>query len=486
VVSETANVSISMAKEIMTKLRADGYTISKDEIQEDETVELIHFSDGWDDTYPDTLYWEVNIEGSDNNVITGYDPRGIIMVSPLPDDTRIHVKAGYFDLNDEFKPVSDDVKRLQDELDNKQKRIEELMDEIDELKPEDSDYQRDITTATIYDLMTGIITLERFWMMSGGSGVYIGDYDFGEKPDAYHSRSYYVHLASGGMQSLILTNAHVAYNALAGELVVNSEKTIMYVVLPGMPFIRHTSTSDRHGNPAAVLMLDGDPVISPGIDAAILVTNKIPGTDRAAPLGDSDKVMVGEPILSVGNPMLLSKFSTEGVVSNTKYNLLQGPSADFIFPYISSGIAYDGLVNACFWLDCPQGIGGVSGSGVWSLRTANVVALRNSGMASRDEAIYLSDAQIVDAPDLPYDMPLSKITEDNFDTLFADYPVTDARFTNLIDGDFKAVYQSSGWQRVAGMNIGIPINLIKAFLQERGLDPYKLGFEPVGDDHWAK
>jgi len=36
------------------------------------------------------------------------------------------------------------------------------------------------------------------------------------------------------------------------------------------------------------------------------------------------------------------------------------------------------------------------------------------------------------------------------------------------------------------MNIGIPINKIKAWLQERGINSAKLNFEPVGNDHWTK
>jgi hypothetical protein len=486
VVSETANVSLSIAKDIMTKLRSDGYTISKDEIVQDEKVELLHFSDGWADSYPDRLSWQVIVEGSENNIITGYDSRGIIQVSPIPEDAKVFVRAGYYDLKDEFKPVSDEIKRLQDDLEDKKDRIERLEKELDELRPEEK-YGRDIRLATMWDVIAGIVELEQFWIMSGGSGVLLGNYDFGEEHDANHWRTYGVHIASGGMVSLVLTNAHVAANALNAEMMVNEELTVMYIILPGRPYIRHTTTSDRMGSPAAVLFLNGDPVISPSIDAAIMVTSKIPGTDRAAPLGDSDKVRVGEPILSVGNPMLLSKFTTMGVVSNTDYNLLQSPSADWIFPYLRSGSMYDGLVNACFWLDCPVGIGGVSGSGVWSLRTGKVVALRNSGMASRDEIMFVSDTKKLEHPDLPYDLKLSNVDTEHFDVLFDGYPLEDVKFDSAVEGDFAEIYeQSGGFSRVAGMNIGIPINLIKAFLQERGLDPDELGFKPVKDEHWTK
>ena len=492
IVSETANVSISIAKNIMSKLRSDGYSISKDEISADETVELLFFDDGWDDVYPTTLRWAVTAEGSENNLIVGYDPRGIIRVQPIPEDTRVFVKVEYFDLQDQFKPVSDEVQRLRKDLEDKEFELEEMEKELDKLTPE-VEYVRSIRDANIFDLIRGTITVENFWMMSGGSGTILGDYDFGEAADAFHIRSYGVHLADGGMQSLVLTNAHVAAISIGMQIMVNDDDTIMYIIFPGRPYIRHGSTSDRMGNPAALLFLDGEPVLSRGIDAAIMVTSMIPGSDRAATLGNSAKVDVNDPVLSVGNPMLLTKFSTEGVISQKNFNLLQSSIGDGILRHVNNGGFFDQLINMNFWFDAPIGVGGVSGSGVYALsgsERGKMIAIRNAGMMSMTTVMTISDSRTVDAVDVPYDFNFSDITEDShyFSEFFSNYPLKEARFTESLDRDgFGEIYeQNSGYSRVGGMNIGIPINLVKAYLQERGLDPDHLNFEPVDDSHWEK
>ena len=491
VVSETANVSISKAKDIMSKLRADGYTISKDEINTDETVELLHFDDGWNDSYPTTLRWEVTVEGSDDNIITGYDPRGVIKVRPIPEDAKVYVKTAYYDLENEYKPISDETKRLQDDLKEKEEELDRLRDEIKELTPV-VEYNRDIRTANMFDLMAGRVQMKQFWMMSGGSGAILGNYDFGENPHAWHSRHYGIHFVDGGMKSVVLTNAHVAIGAISVEYLINKDSTTMWIMLPARPYIRHTATSDRMGNPAAILFLDGDPVLSTGIDTAILITSEIPGTDRSAILGNSDKVTSGTDVLSVGNPLLLTKFSTEGIVSQTNFNLLQSPAAQWILPYIRSSSAYDSLINASFNLDTPIGAGGVSGSPVFALsgsQKGKVVAIRNSALMTRANAIYFSDVRIIDEVDLPYDFEFMSINKENthFDKFFSNYPLKDANFSPVMeDNDFNEARQEAGYVHVPGMNIGIPINLCRAYLQERGLDPKKLGFDPVDDSYWEK
>ena len=142
--------------------------------------------------------------------------------------------------------------------------------------------------------------LEEFWTISGGSGVYLGNFEKYEGMHGYHYRPYGVHIDQTSMSSVILTNAHVAKNAMAVEIHVNKAKDTMWVVMPGVPFVRYTSSSDRLGSPAAVLILDGVPVISAGVDAALMVTTPIAGyREFADPLGDSDMVSVGDDIISV-------------------------------------------------------------------------------------------------------------------------------------------------------------------------------------------
>jgi len=240
-------------------------------------------------------------------------------------------------------------------------------------------------------------------------------------------------------------------------------------------------------------MYDGVPMMSAGVDAGIMVTTAIPGYDvHAANLGNSDNVRVGDGVISVGNPMLMSKFTTQGIVSQTNYNLFQSPAADFIFNYIRSGSQYDAWVNDNFWIDTTIGIGGVSGSGVWALQgpeQGKVVALRNAGLQSRNKMMLISESREVEPDSMPYDFVLGEITEKTaekyFEDLFGDYPHTDARYTELVESsEFGEIYKQSGYSRVSGMNIGIPINRIKQFLQERGIDPSKLGWEPVSENYW--
>ena len=114
-ISETANVSLSQSTLIIRRLRAEGYSISKEELAEATTVKLLHFSD-WDDEYPTTLNWSVEVIGTENNLIIGYDPRGILEIRPVAGDVRLHVSAGYFDLRDEYKPKTDQVKELESRI----------------------------------------------------------------------------------------------------------------------------------------------------------------------------------------------------------------------------------------------------------------------------------------------------------------------------------------------------------------------------------
>ena len=46
--------------------------------------------------------------------------------------------------------------------------------------------------------------------------------------------------------------------------------------------------------------------------------------------------------------------------------------------------------------------------------------------------------------------------------------------------------QHHGHMPISGMNIGVPINYAKRFLQERGLDPEHFGWEKLDKNYWVK
>jgi len=93
-ISETANVSPSAAKSIVTNLKNAGYKILREEEEQVESAKLLWFNNGWDDKYPMTLDWVVEVEGTSQNVIIGYQIGGILEVRTIPEDARVHVKAG--------------------------------------------------------------------------------------------------------------------------------------------------------------------------------------------------------------------------------------------------------------------------------------------------------------------------------------------------------------------------------------------------------
>ena len=121
-ISETANVSPSQAREIINRLRSEGYSVSKEELVKAETVELLWFSGGWGDNYPKTLKWTVEILGTETNLITGYGSGGVLEIQPVADDARLHIVAGYLDLLAEYKPKSDEIKELESRVEMLQER----------------------------------------------------------------------------------------------------------------------------------------------------------------------------------------------------------------------------------------------------------------------------------------------------------------------------------------------------------------------------
>jgi len=115
-ISETANVSPSKAKEILTNIKNKGYTISKGKVEESNEVKLLRFTPDWSDKYPTTLDWKVEVIAGGENLIVGYDPRGILEIKPVFDDTKLHIKAGYLDIKDKFKTEPTEVSTLKAQL----------------------------------------------------------------------------------------------------------------------------------------------------------------------------------------------------------------------------------------------------------------------------------------------------------------------------------------------------------------------------------
>jgi serine protease Do len=96
-------------------------------------------------------------------------------------------------------------------------------------------------------------------------------------------------------QGRILTNYHVAGRAAE-----------IYVTLFNKERVRATLIGDDHWTDLAVVQLDMEEVKRKGI------------TFKAAPLGDSDKLKVGQPVMAIGTPFGLTRTTTLGVVSNNE------------------------------------------------------------------------------------------------------------------------------------------------------------------------
>ena len=55
------------------------------------------------------------------------------------------------------------------------------------------------------------------------------------------------------------------------------------------------------------------------------------------------------------------------------------------------------------------------------------------------------------------------------------------------ESTFKLAMEDCGlWVEVTGMSAAIPINKVKAYLQERGINPDDFGWESVEKEYWEK
>ena len=498
-ISETTGVSLSKAKDMLTSLLAAGYQITKDTEEPDAEVVLLHFS-GWDDVYPTTLQWEVRIDGGPN-LIRGYDPRGILIVQTLPEDQngeiqRAYVKAGFFDLKKRFrdKPYTEiTLEREKKELEEKIKTLEKKLKKKEEKGP----VKRDITNATMYDVMYGYVILERYYARTGASGVYLGNMKASSEMSGYSWGNY--HVLNSEYKGIVLTNSHVVSYIYGLGMYVSKDKQTMWIILPAHSYIRYTQNSDTFGSPAHLLVIDGVPVDSYDNDCAILMTSPIPGYEKyAAKLGDSDLVEEGLEVVAVGSPMMIQKQLTEGIISNTNYSLLKSPLAD---SWLSSGIsrrAYEWVAASSFWVDTTQGAGGSSGSPVIALegsQKGRVVALRNMGIVSRHTIAKPLAKQTLSPAYLTEKIgngPLRIVLPANKDLLFQDFSYKSAVYSvdaEEIAGEdetLETILQSGSKQDVAGLNGCVPINNIKSFLAERGLDLEKFGTKRLSGKYWTK
>ena len=509
-ISETADVSPTAAKSIVTNLKNAGYKILREEEEQVESAKLLWFNNGWDDKYPMTLDWLVEVEGTEQNIIIGYQIGGILEVRTIPEDARVHVKAGYFDLMDVHKPKPGDVVRLENSEKSLERQLKRLKEEKEKIEEEYAEYKkeaekeeeekRDISTVTWYDVIMGRVKIEQFWAVSAASGIFLGNMDAREEFSGFQGYLD-IHNVSGERKAAVLTNAHVANAAIGYEVYVTEDKEVMWVVYPAYCSMRFTKDSDSVGSPAQLLAVDFKPVLSWDVDTAIMVTTEVPEyEDFKASLGDSDAVKEGDPVISVGNPGMMQKFLTEGVVSRVDYSLLNSLTMGWWIHQIPSLTTYNWIKNSSMWYDAPIGIGGTSGSGVWAVEgpeAGKVIALHNMGLAQPlavtgtqsdpkefdPKAIESEDEKIL----------LKSYLRDKRDVIFADYPYEKAefgydveRFAEEQNGFVEAMKSHGLWIDIAGMNGAVPINKVKRFLQERGLSPKDFGWEGVDESYWVK
>lgn len=492
-ISELANVSPSQAREIISRLRMDGYSISKEKIDVEQEVKFLWFDDGWDDKYPLTLDWKVVVEGTEENIITGYDPRGILIVRHIPEKPngelrRVMIKAEYLDLKDEYKPKTDEETALENE-------IVSLKDSLERYQKEEKVEKRDIHKATWGDVALGTVKIEEFWVMSAASGVFLGNMKVRHEAGGYQPTSTQ-HAIFGEKKGIVLTNAHVARQSLMGEIYVTEDKEIMWVFYPAAAMVRYTQDSDLYGSPAQVLFIDYSPVYSTDYDTAILVTTEVPNYEKhKAMLGNSDNIKEGDEVIMVGNPSYMQKFLTRGVVSNTNYSFTKSLLFD---RWLNEGMGrehFNWAMNSNFWFDTPIGIGGTSGSGVWAAEgteKGKVVALHNMGMMTCVSiASAKSEKKEINTNDLSGD--LKDVNKEISERLFRDYPYKEAKFIfsakdfDKEESTFEDAMKACGHMvEIAGMNAGVPINYVKQFLQERGLNPDDFGWQGIANEYWEK
>lgn len=506
--SETLNVSADTANKLISKLNTEGYVINKEKADLEGGVVLLWFDDGWNDTWPIKLDWKVVVEGTDDNIITGYDSRGLLLVTPIPekpdgDLKRVYIKAGYYELKTEYQPKDPAVDSLEQQVEALKKSLKEAEEAMEKKTPEE---KRNILYATWGDVFAGRVKLEQFWVTSAASGVFLGNMKVRDKMEGWSlfasgGGSASFHNTDGEYKGVVLTNAHVADMGLSDRIYVSEDKETLWVIFAGIPFIRYTQDSDMYGSPAGILLIDESPVHSWDYDCSILVTSAVPSYQPyRAELGDSDKIKEGDEVIMVGNPMMLQKFTTRGVIAHTNYSILRSFIAD---RYLEEGMPrylFNWLNSSSLWFDTPIGIGGTSGSGVWATegsQEGKVIALHNMGMVQPTAiSSAVKDGKPIDIKAMKFGSSGSMIKDTArtyFNDLFKNYTYRDAKYrytlndiNNSYPGFTDAWSKRGGYCDVAGMNGGVPINRIKTYLEERGLAPARFSWKGLDKNYWVR
>lgn len=501
-ISETANVSPSKAKEILSRLRTDGYSVSKEAISKTSDVVLLHFASGWNDKYPTKLDWTVEVSDVKENFITGYDPRGILEVRPIPESNgeiqRVHVKAGYFGLKAEYRDKPFAIKELEKKVEDLERQLKEREKELQEIRDnhrkESGDLKRKISQATWFDVKTGIVQIEFFYFFGGGSGTFLGNmamHNVGTWARWFPTRE-----KSSREGAVILTNAHVARVCMEDEILVSRDEEEMWIIMAATPFIRYTSQSDTYGSPAQVMTVDDMPVYSVDYDTAIMTTTPVPGYEsNAARFGDSDRIEAGNRVVLTGNPSWLQKYTTQGVIGNAKYSFLDALDSTYYLKYVNAREQFASMRNTSLWIDAPGLTGGSSGSGIFALdgsQKGKMVGLMNVGLVQA-----MSSAARISAKgkSLKYDTETGELRTSYKGSMTRwqdENPVRSVRF-DLPREVFQREYpkyheivEQSGRVPIAGFHGGVPINGVKRYLQERGLDPEHFGWEGLTKGYWQR
>ena len=229
------------------------------------------------------------------------------------------------------------------------------------------------------------------------------------------------------------------------------------------------------------------------------MTSVIPGFEKyAAQLGNSANVEEGLEVVAVGSPSLMMKQLTEGIVSNTHYSILQSPLAD---GWLANGMSrreFEWMQASSFWVDTTQGCGGSSGSPVFALEgseVGKVIALRNMGMVSRQAFAKPTATQstpIAYFADKLGTGPLRILIPKYKDLIFKDFDYKTAVYTDnseMLTGpetSIGTIMNCGCTMDIAGLNGAVPIDEIKEFLAERGIDLRKLGAKRLSSKYWTK
>lgn len=98
----------------------------------------------------------------------------------------------------------------------------------------------------------------------------------------------------------------------------------------------------------------------PGNDLAVIKADKMPGGVTPAPLGDSDSLRVGDPVLAIGNPFELEGTLTEGIVSGAGRTFAPGASTRPIRNMIQTDAAVNPGNSGGPLIDCRGEVIGIN------------------------------------------------------------------------------------------------------------------------------